>query len=78
MALEGSTVFIILVLVSGLVPYSQISFASAQLADKDADGVPDDLDNCPNDPNPLQEDIDSDGIGDACQTGDQDGDGIPN
>ncbi len=35
-------------------------------ADGDDDGIPDDLDNCPADPNPLQEDVDADGTGDAC------------
>lgn len=34
--------------------------------DSDGDGVCDDDDNCPNTPNPNQEDADNDGIGDAC------------
>ncbi|TNE91700.1 MAG: hypothetical protein EP330_04400 [Deltaproteobacteria bacterium] len=34
--------------------------------DGDNDGVADDEDNCPEWPNPLQEDVDEDGIGDAC------------
>jgi len=34
--------------------------------DLDADGVPDDQDNCPNKYNPNQEDFDGDGIGDVC------------
>ncbi len=47
------------------------------MADTDGDGVPDPLDNCPTVPNPLQEDMDSDAIGDACDP-DIDGDGIAN
>lgn len=35
--------------------------------DPDLDGYVDALDNCPSDPNPLQEDADGDGIGDACE-----------
>jgi len=34
--------------------------------DTDDDGIPDVSDNCVNNPNPLQEDCDLDGIGDAC------------
>ena len=34
--------------------------------DRDADGVPDVADNCPEAPNPDQADADGDGIGDAC------------
>lgn len=47
------------------------------------DGVEDGVDNCPADVNPDQADVDSDGLGDACDlcegdqgTGDGDGDGI--
>jgi hypothetical protein len=35
-------------------------------ADRDGDGIPDDVDNCPDVPNPNQADTDGDGIGDAC------------
>lgn len=34
--------------------------------DTDGDGVTDDIDNCVNDPNPLQQDLDGDGIGTVC------------
>jgi hypothetical protein len=36
--------------------------------DSDDDGVDDDVDNCPDDSNPDQEDADSDGVGDACDS----------
>jgi hypothetical protein len=38
----------------------------AALPDQDGDGVPDSADNCPTVANPVQSDIDQDGIGDAC------------
>jgi hypothetical protein len=43
--------------------------------DRDGDGVFDPDDNCPNDPNPGQEDLDGDDQGDVCDP-DDDGDGV--
>ena len=44
--------------------------------DSDGDGASDPEDNCPVDENPLQEDLDGDGLGDVCDP-DSDGDGAP-
>jgi hypothetical protein len=60
-------------------------FFEPDLDDIDADGVPNDEDNCPETPNPNQEDADDDGVGDVCDNcpdaenpnqEDQDGDGF--
>ena len=56
------------------------SLDTAGLADTDADGIPDDADDCPDVSDPAQRDTDGDGVGDACQGGgppDTDGDGVP-
>jgi hypothetical protein len=68
---------------SGTVWFDQVVAASeyvgpitpAGAADGDVDGTPDALDNCPFEPNPDQGDVDVNGIGDACECGDQTGDG---
>ena len=44
--------------------------------DADGDGIANDVDNCPNTPNPNQADSDGDGVGDACNADDPDEDGI--
>jgi hypothetical protein len=40
--------------------------AAMQKPDRDHDGVPDEIDNCPDVPDPLQGDLDLDGVGDVC------------
>ncbi len=45
-------------------------------SDKDNDGMPDLVDNCPSIPNENQLDTNGDDIGDACQCGDMNGDGV--
>jgi len=48
----------------------------APSADPDLDFLGNDCDNCPNYANPDQSDADADRRGDACECGDQDGDGL--
>ncbi|MFT5101289.1 MAG: subtilisin-like proprotein convertase family protein, partial [Planctomycetaceae bacterium] len=43
-------------------------FPAINGSDSDGDGIDDDVDNCPDDSNPLQEDFDGDGLGYYCDT----------
>jgi hypothetical protein len=51
--------------------------ASYAMRDSDSDGLHDSIDNCPTVSNPIQDDADTDSIGDACDP-DIDGDGVAN
>jgi hypothetical protein len=52
------------------------AYATCPPSDRDGDGVPDAIDNCPDVFNPDQADSNHNGIGDACEP-DSDGDGVP-
>jgi MYXO-CTERM domain-containing protein len=46
-----------------------ITVTASSGADRDGDGVPDGVDNCPDQPNADQTDADGDGLGNACDPG---------
>jgi hypothetical protein len=50
--------------------FSTVNFKKCDnIDDRDGDGIPDNIDNCPDHPNPDQSaDMDNDGIGDICDT----------
>jgi hypothetical protein len=62
-------------LVDGQQKSAQVTLRGEPAADGDLDGVPDEIDNCPQVSNPQQEDERRDGHGDACRSGDPDGGG---
>ena len=85
-ATTGTVTIVFDLLQSGYAVFDNLSVTAANeqgVVDRDTDGVPDDRDNCPDDPNPQQEDDDADGVGDVCDPapqdpavcGDGDGDG---
>lgn len=61
----------------GTIVNWSLEICGSPQTDTDGDGIPDNVDNCPNTPNPDQADLDGDGIGDVCDD-DVDGDGVLN
>ena len=64
------------IFISGLTdPFRVVASDVGTPADRDGDGIPNDVDNCPVTRNADQADMDGDGIGDVCDS-DRDGDGV--
>lgn len=61
-------------------PSLVVETGPSAVPDADADGIGDDVDNCPDTPNPGQEDTNVDGVGDVCAfaVADLDGNGMVN
>jgi hypothetical protein len=58
------------VIQSGYLAFDNLSIVASDqsgIVDTDTDGIADDEDNCPSTPNPLQEDTNENGLGDACE-----------
>lgn len=76
-ARTGSTTIVAHVRATGKTHSVKIERTNAPDRDRDGDRVRDSLDNCPAVPN-RQADTDGNGIGDACECSDQNGDGTVN
>jgi hypothetical protein len=56
------------VITQSIMDAQDVNYDAAYHADADGDRVGDSLDNCPITPNPDQEDLDGNGVGDLCAT----------